>query len=128
MISNKEYKEGVLRTESCDFEAIRKRMSSEEAIRLTHATDGICTEAGEIKDALKKYIFYGKELDKVNLIEELGDLYWYINIAQDVLGVTTEEVQQRNNAKLRARYGEKFTEEAAINRNLEIEKKALQGE
>ena len=125
-ITNKEYMEGVLKTESCDFEKIKERMT-DAIIRLNHAITGICTEAGEIADGLKKHIFYGKPLDKVNMVEELGDLYWYINIAQDVLDITTEEVQAINNAKLRARYGSKFSEEAAINRDLEKERKILEG-
>ena len=127
-MTNEEYAKGVIQTESCDFDKIRERMS-EELIRLDHAVTGICTEAGEIADAIKKHKFYGKELDRANLIEELGDLYWYINIAQDVLGVTTEEVQRINNAKLMKRYSSgKFTEEAAINRDLDAERKILEGE
>lgn len=124
-ITQEEYAQGVIRTESCDFNKIRERMTK-EIIRLDHAVTGICTEAGEIADAIKKHKFYGKPLDRTNLIEELGDLYWYINVAQDVLGVTTDEVQAINNAKLRARYGQKFSEEAAINRDLDKEREILE--
>lgn len=127
-MNNKEYMDGVLLTESIDLETIRGRMTDEN-LRLLHVGKGLATEAGEFIDMLKKHIFYGKELDKVNLIEELGDLYWYINVAQDVLGVTTEDVQERNNAKLMKRYkGKCFTEEAANNRDLDIERKALEGD
>ena len=85
-MQNKDYKEAALRTESNDFEAIQKRISSKRNIRLLHAGIGLATESGEFLDALKKAIFYGKELDRVNLQEEIGDLLWYCAIALDELG------------------------------------------
>lgn len=121
----KEYLENIIKTESIDFLEIRKRMQADTVIRLDHASDGLCTEAGEFKDALKKFKFYGKELDGVNLIEELGDLMWYIGIACHALNTSLEEVMIRNIAKLKARYGDKFNEEGAINRNLSNERKIL---
>lgn len=125
MITSEKYREGVLATESNDFEEIRARMGDIDTIRMLHAAIGICTEAGELIDPLKKHAFYGKPLDELNLVEELGDLYWYIEIMQDVLGVTTEEVKQANNNKLRARYGEKFDRIKAIKRDLDKEVEAL---
>jgi NTP pyrophosphatase (non-canonical NTP hydrolase) len=45
---------------------------------LLHMKMGLMTEIGEILDALKKHIAYGKELDVVNMREEWGDAMWYI--------------------------------------------------
>lgn len=95
--------------------------------RLLHAGIGIATEGGEFLDALKKHVFYGKELDRVNLKEELGDLMWYAAIACDELGTTFEELQATNIAKLRARYPETFTYDNTENRDLEEERKILEG-
>lgn len=126
-MDNKTYMDGVLETESNDFENIRLRYTN-STIRLDHAADGICTEAGEFKDVLKKHKYYGRELDKVNLVEELGDLLWYVNIAMDELGVTAEEVQQINQDKLRKkRYKSgQFTEDEAINRDVDAEREELE--
>ena len=110
-----DYIRDALRTESTVFK-IEKGDD-----RLLHAGIGIATEAGEFLDAIKKHVYYGKTLDKVNLREELGDLLWYIAIAADELKTTFEELQATNIAKLRARYPEKFTEELAENRDLEKE-------
>lgn len=121
----KEYVENILKTESVDFDEIRSRMFHVWNIRLDHASDGLCTEAGEFKDALKKFKFYGRDIDRTNLIEELGDILWYVGIACDVMNVSLEEVMEKNIAKLKARYGEKFSEECAENRDLENEKKVL---
>lgn len=117
--------ESVVARESKVYELIHGRLSTRN-IRLLHACMGICTEGGELTDALKKELFYGKEADSVNLIEELGDVLWYVALAADELGVSIEEIMERNNAKLEARYGSGFSEEAAENRNLDKEYEALQ--
>jgi NTP pyrophosphatase (non-canonical NTP hydrolase) len=94
-------------------------------LRLLHVGMGLATESGEFMDALKRHIFYGKELDKTNLIEELGDVTWYLRIACDVLGVSLAEVIQKNVDKLRKRFPDKFTEDKAVNRDLEGERATL---
>lgn len=96
-------------------------------IRLLHASIGMCTETGELQDQLKKHIFYGKPLDTTNLVEEMGDLMWYVGIMCDTLKVSLEDVMIKNIAKLKARYPEKFTEDKALNRNLFDEREMLEG-
>lgn len=125
-MNTKEYVKNALKTESVNFAAIAQRLGAPENIRLLHAAIGLATEAGEIQDQLKKAIFYGKPLDKVNLEEELGDLFWYIAIMSDALGVPFENIMEKNIAKLKARYGDKFTETAALERNLEAEREILE--
>lgn len=122
------YQQDALRTEpdNDSYDAARERADDHTIVRLEHARDGFATETGEFADVLKKYKFYGKPLDKPNLIEELGDLMWYIAIACDALGTTIEEVQAINIAKLKSRYAEKFTEHAAINRDLDAERAILE--
>jgi NTP pyrophosphatase (non-canonical NTP hydrolase) len=121
-----DYIAGVLTTESNDFESIYNRMEERKIIRLLHAFMGMSTEAGEALDAIKKHLFYGKELDEINLIEELGDALWYISVAINALGTSYEQVMERNLAKLKKRYGEKFNEQSANNRNLDEERKILE--
>ncbi|MFH1223150.1 MAG: nucleoside triphosphate pyrophosphohydrolase family protein [Pseudomonadota bacterium] len=125
-MDTKKYKELVMKTESKDFEAIASRLKNERALRLLHGSCGIATEAGELLDAIKKYAFYGKEIDTVNLVEEIGDLMWYSSIILDELGVEFEEVMDKNINKLRTRYGEKFSETCANTRDLNKERKTLE--
>ena len=87
---------------------------------------GMNTEQAEIQDQIKKHLFYGKPLDKTNLVEEMGDLFWYLGVMSHELGVPFDEIMAKNNAKLRARFGAKFSERAALNRNLEVERKTLE--
>ena len=125
-MDTKQYVKDALVTESANFQAISERMGTEENIRLLHAAIGLCTESGEIQDQLKKAIFYGKPLDKVNLAEELGDLFWYMAIMSDALSVSFADIMEKNIAKLKARYGDKFTENAALNRDIPAERKILE--
>ena len=122
----KNYIEKAIKTESKDFDKISNRLQDKSMIRLLHAGMGLATESAEFLDALKKAIYYGKELDKVNLAEEIGDQMWYCAIALSELGVSFEEVMKKNIAKLEARYPEKFTEEKAENRDLKTERDILE--
>jgi len=118
----------ALRTESQDFDIIAQRMSMPVYIRLQHAAMGLTTEVGEFTDALKKWLFYGKELDTTNLKEEIGDILWYLAIACETLSTTFEKEMTRNINKLSARYPEKFTERHAIQRDLDAEREVLETE
>ena len=126
------YIEKVLETESCDYTKIAERLSSIAMIRLLHATLGMVTEVGEIADQVKKHVFYGKPLDKVNIIEELGDTSWYMSMAINVLqrwriNTSWEKVWQANVDKLELRYSGKFSEHRATDRDLGAERDVLEG-
>lgn len=125
-MDSKSYMADATRTESVNFEGMNQRLNDDGLKRLLHAGIGLSTEGGEFLDALKKHIFYGKELDRVNLSEEIGDIFWYLAIACDELGIEFETVMARNIEKLKARYGEKFTEERAENRDLDKERDILE--
>ncbi len=125
-MNSQDYISDAIRTESRDFKAMDERLKEDGLKRLLHAGFGLSTEAGEFMDALKKHIFYGKELDRVNLREELGDLFWYMAIACDELDVPFEALMKRNIEKLKARYGEKFSEEKAEKRDLKSEREILE--
>lgn len=96
-------------------------------IRLLHAAVGIFTEGGEALEVIKKQLETG-EFDKVNWGEEIGgDVSWYQAIGHDAAGTNEEVERQKNIAKLRARYPDKFNHLDAINRNLTAERAILEG-
>ena len=100
-MDSKQYIKDATKTESNDFSAIGDRVKDEGTLRLLHGAIGLTTEAGEFIDALKKHIFYGKELDRVNLAEEMGDMFWYLAIVADELGIDFESVMATNIKKLK---------------------------
>lgn len=93
---------------------------------LAHMALGITGEAGEVADIIKKHYAYGKPLDKLHLIEEVGDIMFYLNGLLDLLGSSWDEVLEVNIKKLEARYPDlKFNADHAINRDVEAEQKAI---
>ena len=95
-------------------------------IPVEHGVIGISSEAGELMDAIKRYIYYGTPVDPTNLKEELGDIFFYIAMICRHFNWTFEEVQQLNIEKLKKRYPDKFTSEHAEKRDLEAERKILE--
>jgi NTP pyrophosphatase (non-canonical NTP hydrolase) len=83
---------------------------------LMHAALGACSEAGELADAIKKHLIYGRALDRENVIEEVGDLLWFCALACSTLGVPMSEAAQRNIDKLTTRYPEKYSDQLAADR------------
>ena len=83
---------------------------------LINGVMGLCGEAGEAIDLVKKHLAQGHELDRDALIRELGDVAWYLAETAYALDVSLEEVLQRNIDKLRARYPEGFVSERSVNR------------
>lgn len=122
----KTYIEKTARTDHSDYSQVVERISNPETARLIHYELGICSESGELQNALKRWVAYGKPVDAVNIKEELGDVLWYMARICDLFGWTLEEVMQTNINKLEVRFPEKFTEEAALNRNLEKERETLE--
>ena len=83
---------------------------------LLNAVMGLNGEAGECIDVVKKHLFQGHDMDRDHLAEELGDVAWYLAVCCEALGMTLEEVLQRNIDKLKARYPEGFDKARSINR------------
>ena len=83
---------------------------------LINGVMGLCGEAGEAIDIVKRHLAQGHDLNREELIKELGDVAWYLAETAYALGVPLEEVCQRNIDKLKARYPEGFSAEKSINR------------
>ena len=83
---------------------------------LLNGVMGLCGEAGECIDLVKKQRFQGHELDRDRMIGELGDVAWYLAAAATALDVDLEEVLARNVEKLRRRYPQGFQTENSQHR------------
>jgi len=79
-----------------------------------HMCMGLAGEVGEAVDVVKKSIFYRKPLDREHMIEELGDVEFYLEGLRQGLGITREETITGNIKKLGARYeGFNYSDDAA---------------
>ena len=95
---------------------IQASLTASEA-NLLHLALGISGEAGEVVDAIKKAAIYKKPLDRDNIIEELGDLEFYMEGLRQAIGVTRKEVIDSNVQKLGKRYSSgKYSDKQAQER------------
>lgn len=70
---------------------------------------GIGSEAGEIMENVKRSKIHNIKLDKSKLIHDMGDLMWYLAILCDDLGVSFEEVWEKNIKMLKKRFPKGFS-------------------
>ena len=111
-----------------EAEAARTRSKSEVDPRI-HAALGLCSESGEFASAVKAHLMYARALDKTNLLEEMGDILWFLSLAADSLGFSLRNVMLANIAKLRKRYPEgSFSQERANNRDTRAEIAAIKAD
>lgn len=71
---------------------------------LLHMALGIYSEAGELLDAIKKNVIYKRALDLDNVVEELGDLEFYMEGLRQALYLNRGDILQSNIDKLSKRY------------------------
>lgn len=134
-MTTEEYTNLAMRTEA-DQEKILARLTAlgPQAMRLDNAARGLAGDAGEVSSAVMKWIEYGKPMDWTNLLEEFGDCLWRIAQGLEAALVITGDARftfagamAANVAKLAARYGERYSDYRAANRDKGAERAALTG-
>lgn len=118
-----DYQKRAMRTNDGKFTArLRDKMnkSAQEMLpapgALIYGAIGLTGEAGEVADCIKKYMFHGHDLNREDILKELGDVLWYVALICDTLDTTMDEVMEKNIDKLLKRYPEGFSEAASRNR------------
>lgn len=77
---------------------------------------GLCGEAGECVELVKKWQFQGHELDKDRLESELGDVLWYCAELARGLNISLEHAATANIEKLWRRFPTGFDSVRSTNR------------
>ncbi len=86
---------------------------------LINSVMGLCGEAGEAIDIVKKWMAQGHELDRQRLAGELGDIAWYLAEAATALGLPLEDILRANIEKLKRRYPQGFSASRSLCRDAE---------
>lgn len=107
-----------------DYPQLLVRNKNEDPMKLVLK---IIKNTCKLLDMMKKKIYYNKSID-VNTFKTIThvvmlDLSDYMN----TYNIDIQKSFDVNIAKLKARYGEKFSSERAINRDLETERNILEG-
>lgn len=104
------------------FVESRKKPMEHITSDIHHMATGIATEAGELLSTSKKMWVYGQNLHspgekgqtlRTNLIEEMGDVLYYVQGLCNILGVSLLDVIVENQVKLTKRYPTGYSDAAA---------------
>jgi NTP pyrophosphatase (non-canonical NTP hydrolase) len=96
-------------------EAVRTLGSGPGSARTTLGL-GITGEAGEVADLIKKETGHGHPAQADLILDELGDVLWYVAALAQSYGFTLSDVAAQNVAKLRRRYPDGFSTDRSLNR------------
>ena len=101
-----------------EYQRLAQRTSNTRCstTKLVNGVMGLNGEAGECIDIVKKCEFQGHDLDINKLVDELGDVLWYIAEICEGLGISMSDVAELNIEKLKERYPNGFESERSVNR------------
>ena len=86
-------------------------------LNVIYAAMGMCGEAGEASELVKKYAYHGHTIDTEHLARELGDVLWYVSYLAYLFGYPLGKIMAMNQEKLAKRYPNgKFDAERSRNR------------
>lgn len=72
--------------------------------KLLDAAAGIAEEAGEVLAHVRKHLYQGRELNREQLAEELGDVLWCVAAVATISGIELTVIARRNHEKLLLRH------------------------
>ena len=83
---------------------------------LCNLTLGLNGECGEVTELIKKHLFHDHKIEQKKLIEEIGDVMWYLTNIATFFKIPMTYILDENIKKLEERYPEGFSKEKSINR------------
>lgn len=91
-----------------------KELSSKD--HLLNGLLGLSGEVGECCDIVKKSLYQDRRDFETKLLDELGDVLWYVAETASAIGYTMNEVAIFNIKKLESRYPDGFDSEKSLHR------------
>jgi NTP pyrophosphatase (non-canonical NTP hydrolase) len=90
-----------------DFDEYQKRAKETaiypENVKIIYTAMGLCGEAGEVANKVKKKMRGDSEIDKEDLAKEMGDVLWYISQLATDLDIRLDDIANHNIEKLSSR-------------------------
>lgn len=103
-----------------EYQELAQRTSRKDMAHRDHIFNGVmglCGEAGEVIDLVKKHAFQDGRAIKDSMRDELGDVLWYVAETAAAMGLSLEEIAQYNISKLRRRYPDGFEPDRSLYRD-----------
>lgn len=115
---NSIYKDRTIDWDKYTLDAMRTNADCVSSIdnNLLKGILGLAGESGELIDYVKKVMFHDRPFDKEKIINEVGDVCWYLSLITKTLNVSLKEILDRNICKLKKRYPDGFSIEGDRNR------------
>lgn len=101
-----------------EYQALARRTQNNELgikQKERHALFGMASEVGEIH-AIYQKVYQGHKMDYTKVVDEMGDLMWFMAELADVIGVSLDDIADHNIAKLKKRYPQGFDVEHSVHR------------
>lgn len=107
---NEYQKESIKTDVNLDKVFLGKVNNQEDVLKhhLINIASGLSTEANEVLKDVQRYCYCGKGLDKDHILEECGDVLWYISAICSHLGLSLEECMNQNLVKVIKRYSDRY--------------------
>ena len=105
-----------------EYQDKAQRTSNKQLSSVDHLLNGLlglAGESGECCDLVKKNLYQDHREIATKLLDELGDVLWYVAETASAIGITMEEIARHNLRKLYARYPEGFDPEKSLHREAE---------
>ena len=102
-----------------EYQELAQRTSRKDKdweFHLFNGVLGLAGEAGECADLVKKKFFQDGRYIAEDLLDELGDVLWYIAETAAALNFPLEDVAKHNVEKLKKRYPDGFSAEKSLHR------------
>ncbi|KRL03216.1 nucleoside triphosphate pyrophosphohydrolase family protein [Liquorilactobacillus capillatus] len=91
-------------------EAAKRTLYGNEQV-LTNCALGLAGESGQVIDLIKNYTFKGKDLNRAEMVHELGDVLWYLSQIAAWADIPFDEIAQNNIQTLNQRYPHGFAQD-----------------
>lgn len=88
--------------------------------------DLLIISIAELTDIVKKQLAYGRTIEKSKELEIIYNIYVALSLFEDIYDIQGSVIRDRNIAKLTVRYPDKYSDVAALNRDLNAERKILE--
>ena len=99
-----------------EYDELAGRTMTEMDNPIVFACLGIAGEAGELVDMIKKTIYHNRAITPEEVLDEVGDVLWYLTTLCRQYGVNLEDAMEYNIKKLAKRYPGKYTHEDSLAR------------
>ena len=103
-----------------DFSQSFSQLSNNALIMKSFRTSNL------LLDLLKKKLYYNKSIDLQNFSDKVIEIFEIMEIFCHHNQIDLSDIMNTNILKLKSRYGDKFTSDRAIHRNLDKEREILE--